>query len=69
MGYGTIEALQQQCKVVSIVCTNEQMTKLEAKCHSTVNEDVELRRWVGLDIKHEGNVCTPHKDDGKILEK
>ena len=45
------------------------MTELEALCHSIVNEDVELRRWVGLDIKHEGNVPTPHKEDGKTLEE
>ena len=45
------------------------MTELEALCHSTVNEDVELRRWAGLDIKHEGNVPIPHKEDGKTLEE
>ena len=45
------------------------MTELEALCHSTINEDMELRRWAGLDIKHEGNVPTPHKEDGKILEE
>ena len=69
MGYGTTEALQQQRKDVSLVCTNEKMIELEALCHSTVNEDVELRRWEGLDIKHEGNVPTPHKEHGKTLEE
>ena len=68
MGYGTTEALQQQQKAISLVYTNEQMTELEALCHSTVKEDVELRRWAGLDTEHEGNVPTPHKEDGKTLE-
>ena len=45
------------------------MIELKALCHSTVNEDVELRRWAGLDIKHEGNVPTPRKDDGKTLRE
>ena len=30
LGYGTREALQQQRKVISLACTNEQMTQLEA---------------------------------------
>ena len=45
------------------------MTELEALCHSTLNEDVELRRWAGLDIEHESNVPSPHKEDGKTLEQ
>ena len=69
MGYGTKEALQQQRKVVSLIYTNDKMIQLEALCHSTINEDVEPRRWAGLDIKHEGNVPTPHKEDGKTLEQ
>ena len=44
------------------------MIELEALCHPTINEDVEFRRWTGLDIQHEGNVPTPHKEDGKTLE-
>ena len=30
---------------------------------------MELRRCAGLDIEHEGNVPTPHKEDGKTLEE
>ena len=52
-----------------MVCTNEKMKELEALCHSTINKDMELKRWVGLDIKHEGNVYNPHKDDGKNFEE
>ncbi|MCO5581795.1 hypothetical protein L7F22_035684 [Adiantum nelumboides] len=58
LGYGTKEALLQQQKVISIACTNEQMTELEALCHSTIDEDDELKRWAGL-------VSTPQNDNGK----
>ncbi|MCO5603473.1 hypothetical protein L7F22_057623 [Adiantum nelumboides] len=61
LGYGTKEALLQQQKVISIACTNEQMTELEALCHSTTDEDDELKRWAGL-------VSTPQNDNGKDSE-
>ncbi|MCO5591555.1 hypothetical protein L7F22_045542 [Adiantum nelumboides] len=48
LGYGTKEALLQQRKVISVACTNEQMTELEALCHSTIDKDDELERWVAL---------------------
>ena len=69
MGYGTTEALQQKRKVLSLACTNEQMTKLEALGHSIVDEDVELQRWVGLDVKDQVNTSSPHNDDGKTMEE
>lgn len=34
LGYGTKETLQQQTKVLSLACTNKQMTQLEAFCLS-----------------------------------
>ncbi|MCO5566848.1 hypothetical protein L7F22_020530 [Adiantum nelumboides] len=61
LGYGTKEALLQQRKVISVACTNEQMTELEALCHSTIDEDDELKRWAGL-------VSTPQNDNGKDSE-
>ncbi|MCO5584734.1 hypothetical protein L7F22_038666 [Adiantum nelumboides] len=61
LGYGTKEALLQQQKVISVACTNEQMTELEALCHSTIDEDDELKRWAGL-------VSTPQNDNGKDSE-
>ncbi|MCO5587894.1 hypothetical protein L7F22_041846, partial [Adiantum nelumboides] len=54
---GTKEALLQQQKVISVACTNEQMTELKALCHSTMDENDELKRWVGL-------VSTPQNDNG-----
>ncbi|MCO5563061.1 hypothetical protein L7F22_016697 [Adiantum nelumboides] len=61
LGYGTKEALLQQRKVISVACTNEQMTELEALCHSTIDEDDELKRWAGV-------VSTPQNDNGKDSE-
>ncbi|MCO5581977.1 hypothetical protein L7F22_035866 [Adiantum nelumboides] len=61
LGYGTKEALLQQRKVISVACTNEQMTELEALCHSIIDEDDELKRWAGL-------VSTPQNDNGKDSE-
>ncbi|MCO5572317.1 hypothetical protein L7F22_026070 [Adiantum nelumboides] len=61
LGYKTKEALLQQQKVISIACTNEQMTELEALCHSTMDEDDELKRWASL-------VSTPQNDNGKDSE-
>ncbi|MCO5596940.1 hypothetical protein L7F22_051011 [Adiantum nelumboides] len=61
LGYGTKETLLQQRKVISVACTNEQMTELEALCHSTIDEDDELKRWAGL-------VSTPQNDNGKDSE-
>ncbi|MCO5610290.1 hypothetical protein L7F22_064526 [Adiantum nelumboides] len=61
LGYGTKEALLQQQKVISVACTNDQMTELEALCHSTIDEDDELKRWAGL-------VSTPQNDNGKDSE-
>ncbi|MCO5588735.1 hypothetical protein L7F22_042694 [Adiantum nelumboides] len=61
LGYGTKEALLQQRKVISVACTNEQTTELEALCHSTIDEDDELKRWAGL-------VSTPQNDNGKDSE-
>ncbi|MCO5569944.1 hypothetical protein L7F22_023658 [Adiantum nelumboides] len=61
LGYGTKEALLQQRKVISVAYTNEQMTELEALCHSTIDEDDELKRWAGL-------VSTPQNDNGKDSE-
>ncbi|MCO5552122.1 hypothetical protein L7F22_005632 [Adiantum nelumboides] len=61
LGYGTKEALLQQRKVISVACTNEQMTELEALCHSTIDEDDELKRWAVL-------VSTPQNDNGKDSE-
>ncbi|MCO5614410.1 hypothetical protein L7F22_068691 [Adiantum nelumboides] len=61
LGYGTKEALLQQRTVISVACTNEQMTELEALCHSTIDEDDELKRWASL-------VSTPQNDNGKDSE-
>ncbi|MCO5553773.1 hypothetical protein L7F22_007299 [Adiantum nelumboides] len=61
IGYETKEALLQQGKVISVACTNEHMTELEALCHSTIDEDDDLKRWVGL-------VSTPQNDNGKDSE-
>ncbi|MCO5598289.1 hypothetical protein L7F22_052381 [Adiantum nelumboides] len=58
---GTKDALLQQRKVISVSCTNEQMTELEALCHFTMNEDDKLKRWVGL-------VSTPQNDNDKDSE-
>ncbi|MCO5572911.1 hypothetical protein L7F22_026672, partial [Adiantum nelumboides] len=46
LGYGTKEALLQQRKVISVACTNKQMTELEALCHSTMDEDDDLKRTI-----------------------
>lgn len=64
LGYGTREALQQQRKVLSVACTNDQLMDLEALCHSTVDEDVELRRWAGLETKEKIDASAPHDDNG-----
>ncbi|MCO5604239.1 hypothetical protein L7F22_058402 [Adiantum nelumboides] len=58
LGYETKEALLQQGKVISIACTNEQMTELEALCHSTMDEHDELESLAGL-------VSTPQNDNDK----
>ena len=45
------------------------MTKLEALGHSIVDEDFELQRWAGLDVKDQVNASSPHNDDGKTMEE
>lgn len=45
------------------------MKQLEALCHSTVDEDIELRRWAGLDVKENVNASTSHNDNGKEREE
>lgn len=69
LGYGTREALQQQRRVISLACTNEQMTQLEALCNATVDEDVELRKWAGLDAKDKVNVSSAQENNGEEIEE
>lgn len=67
LGYGTKEALLLERKVISVACTSDQMTNLESICHSTVEEDINLRRWAGLESGENGVVSTPHNDGSKEM--
>ena len=57
---GPKEALQQQRKVISIACSNDQILQLETICMATIEEDDALRKWARLD----GN----GKEDASLLQ-
>ena len=67
LGYGTKEALLLQRKVISVACTSDQMTDLESLCHSTLEEDINLRRWAGLESRENDGVSIPHNDSNKEM--
>ena len=63
LGYGTREALQQQRKVISIACSNDQILQLETICMATIEEDDALQKWAKLDGNEKEDASTSNADD------
>ena len=63
LGYGTREALQQQRKVISIACSNDQILQLETICMATIEEDDDLQKWAKLDGNEKEDASTSNADD------
>ena len=75
LGYAAKESLLSQRKVISVVCTNEQLLHIEATCMATIETSHALKKWAGLIHEdkemvatEEDNEDTNEEDDGSELD-